>query len=268
MKAALDNYVIRGVSNNISLLRDVIDERAFRDGDITTGYLNETYPGGFKGIKMDSDELKSLISIAGSLYSRRMDRAREFVGRAKSGVEVNSRIHRFIMEWTNPQTEEKVTFRTNVHFAETGKVSVTWTDGTQVHINGEFNLAAPVLELSVDGQPRVVQIANMRAGSITVIYKGTAFHLRVYPEVAAELRKHIREKPKLDLSSVITSPMPGVVKAINVQLNQVVTEGQELCVVEAMKMQNGLHALRPGTVQKISCQVGDTVEEGQILIEL
>jgi len=45
---ALDNYVIRGVTHNIPLLRDVLTEGRFKAGDFTTNYLPETYPDGFK----------------------------------------------------------------------------------------------------------------------------------------------------------------------------------------------------------------------------
>jgi propionyl-CoA carboxylase alpha chain len=49
MRDALDQYVIRGVTNNIPLLRDIVEEKRFRSGNITTKYLFETYPDGFKG---------------------------------------------------------------------------------------------------------------------------------------------------------------------------------------------------------------------------
>jgi propionyl-CoA carboxylase alpha chain len=55
-------------------------------------------------------------------------------------------------------------------------------------------------------------------------------------------------KPKLDLSAQILSPMPGIVKSIAVQVGQKVNEGQEICTVEAMKMQNKLTAAKTGTV--------------------
>lgn len=46
---ALDSYVIRGVTNNIPLIRDILIEKKFRNGDISTNYLPQVYPDGFKG---------------------------------------------------------------------------------------------------------------------------------------------------------------------------------------------------------------------------
>ena len=50
MDQALDSYVIRGLAHNISLLRDICDNKRFREGNITTAFLNEEYPEGFSGI--------------------------------------------------------------------------------------------------------------------------------------------------------------------------------------------------------------------------
>ena len=55
-------------------------------------------------------------------------------------------------------------------------------------------------------------------------------------------------KKQIDLASVLISPMPGIVKSVSVKVGQRVAEGQEVCVVEAMKMQNKLTAGRIGVV--------------------
>merc|ERR1719175_341011 len=49
---ALDHYVIRGVTHNIPLLRDVLTEPVFNSGVFTTSYLPETYPDGFQGLQL------------------------------------------------------------------------------------------------------------------------------------------------------------------------------------------------------------------------
>lgn len=75
-------------------------------------------------------------------------------------------------------------------------------------------------------------------------------------------------KKHVDLSSQVLSPMPGIVKSVAVQVGQKVNEGQEICTVEAMKMQNKLIASRVGIVKKINTKVGEQVEEGKVLVEL
>ncbi len=67
---------------------------------------------------------------------------------------------------------------------------------------------------------------------------------------------------------VLKSPMAGVVREIRVQADDEVTEGQVLIVVEAMKMQNELHARRAGTVKAVYVSVGQRVDQGTPLIVL
>jgi acetyl-CoA/propionyl-CoA carboxylase biotin carboxyl carrier protein len=67
---------------------------------------------------------------------------------------------------------------------------------------------------------------------------------------------------------VLKSPMAGVVREISVKADDEVEEGQVLCIVEAMKMQNELHARRAGTVKAVYVGVGERVEQGAPLLVL
>ena len=62
---ALDAYVIRGVTHNIPLLRDILTEENFIEGKISTNYLTEVYPDGFKGKQLSAAEKKELVSVLG-----------------------------------------------------------------------------------------------------------------------------------------------------------------------------------------------------------
>lgn len=68
------------------------------------------------------------------------------------------------------------------------------------------------------------------------------------PESVAKYMPLMPAKKQIDLASVLISPMPGIVKSVSVKVGQRVAEGQEVCVVEAMKMQNKLTAGRIGVV--------------------
>lgn len=67
MAKALDNYVIRGVANNIPLLRDIITEERFVSGAITTNYLPETYPEGFQGTVLSDSEARNLAAVGAAV---------------------------------------------------------------------------------------------------------------------------------------------------------------------------------------------------------
>ena len=104
-------------------------------------------------------------------------------------------------------------------------------------------------------------------GSLRTRYKGTAMNIQVYTRRTAQLRQYMKAKPQLDLTKVVLSPMPGVVKGISVEVGQLVGEGHECCIVEAMKMQNSMKAAVTSRVKAIHANVGDSVEENQLLVE-
>ena len=94
--------------------------------------------------------------------------------------------------------------------------------------------------------------------------------------------KTMPEKPKEDMSGKLLSPMPGTVISVDVQVGDMVAEGQTVAVVEAMKMQNGeislktsvyyyslgLSISRDGEVKAIHVSAGDKVADEDIILEL
>ncbi|XP_030044903.1 propionyl-CoA carboxylase alpha chain, mitochondrial-like, partial [Microcaecilia unicolor] len=80
MEEALDNYVIRGVTHNIPLLRETIVNPRFVSGDITTKFLPEVYPDGFKGHTLTDPEKRELLATAASLHVAVQLRSQRFLG--------------------------------------------------------------------------------------------------------------------------------------------------------------------------------------------
>ena len=71
----------------------------------------------------------------------------------------------------------------------------------------------------------------------------------------------------IDYTKSIISPMPGAIVSIDVQAGDVVEDGQQLCIIEAMKMQNVLKSEVSGTIKKVNVKAGDSVVVDEILIE-
>ncbi|MDH3714702.1 MAG: DUF2118 domain-containing protein, partial [Gammaproteobacteria bacterium] len=70
-----------------------------------------------------------------------------------------------------------------------------------------------------------------------------------------------------DLSKLLLSPMPGLLVSVAVQEGQEIKAGEELAVVEAMKMENSLRAEQDGVVAAVLCTAGSTLEVDQPIIE-
>lgn len=65
----------------------------------------------------------------------------------------------------------------------------------------------------------------------------------------------------------VAAPIPGVIVEISAVVGQTVNRGDELCVLEAMKMKNSIKAGRAGTIGAVNVAVGDQVRHGQVLME-
>ena len=66
----------------------------------------------------------------------------------------------------------------------------------------------------------------------------------------------------------IVSPMQGTVLSVQVAEGDLVSAGQVICIVEAMKMENEVHALRDGIVSELSVAAGEQVRTGQVICVL
>ncbi len=66
----------------------------------------------------------------------------------------------------------------------------------------------------------------------------------------------------------VTAPLPGIIVALKVNVGDIVNEGQELAVLEAMKMENSIESPRSGTVRSINTTLGGTVSEGTVIMAI
>jgi propionyl-CoA carboxylase alpha chain len=83
----------------------------------------------------------------------------------------------------------------------------------------------------------------------------------------AELAALMPEKLPPDTSKMLLCPMPGLVVKINVEVGEEVQEGQALCTIEAMKMENILRAEKKSVVSKINAAAGDSLAVDDVIIE-
>ena len=96
--------------------------------------------------------------------------------------------------------------------------------------------------------------------TIHLFWRGSVYRLVEEEEGGRAARRHA--------SGGLEAPMPGKVIAVKVAPGQAVKKGDELLVVEAMKMENAIRAPRDGTVRSVAARVGDMVGPGAVLVEL
>src|SRR5262249_59633644 len=124
----------------------------------------------------------------------------------------------------------------------------------------------PLFRGTVDGEAVIVQVD--RDGAFQRLpYRGVTVPAKALSPRAADLLAAMPEKAKPDLSRALRSPMPGLLVSIAVKPGQGVKAGEELAVVEAMKMENVLRAERDATVGKLCANPGDSLAVDQVILE-
>uniref|UniRef100_A0A667FFH0 Propionyl-CoA carboxylase alpha chain, mitochondrial n=1 Tax=Lynx canadensis TaxID=61383 RepID=A0A667FFH0_LYNCA len=237
------------------------NQLTFIEGDINTKFLSDVYPDGHKLTEIERNQL---LAIASSLFVAFQLRAQHFQEHENSRVPI---IQPQVANW-----QLSVKLHDEVHTVVASNSGPTFSvevDGSKLNVTSTWNLASPLLSVSVDGTPRTVQCLSREAGgNMSIQFLGTVYKVHILTKLAAELNKYMLEKAAEDTSSILRSPMPGVVVTVSVKPGDMVAEGQEICVIEAMKMQNSMTAGKTGKVKSVRCKAGDTVGEGDLLVEL
>ncbi|XP_077544179.1 propionyl-CoA carboxylase alpha chain, mitochondrial-like [Haemaphysalis longicornis] len=262
MLKALDAYVIRGVTHNISLLRAVLSEPNFINGNIDTGYLPRIYPDGFTGKPLSDKEQTHFACLAASLFVQDELHAREFLNGHK--VATTETFAHWEVEVMVADRKTPVT----LDHKGNGSYSVQ-VDGTKFDVTLPADLSQPLVKGVVSGDEYTLQLLQRDySGNFKISFEGTTLSTKVLQQEASDFLSKMPPKPKVDTSKIVEAPMPGLVKHVAVEVGDMVAENQEVCVIEAMKMQNSLVAVAMGKIKGVFVKPGQTVDEGQVLVEL
>ena len=105
------------------------------------------------------------------------------------------------------------------------------------------------------------------SGGFRIRTRGADLKVHVRTPRQAELARLMPEKLPPDTSKMLLCPMPGLIVSMNVAEGDAVQEGQALCTVEAMKMENVLRAETDGTIKSIKVEPGASVAADELMIE-
>jgi propionyl-CoA carboxylase alpha chain len=253
---ALDGFYIRGVAHNTRFLSALLRHPRFMAGNLSTGFIAEEFPDGFHGDAPDPKTLGLLTAVAAVVHHLHQERDAAISGRLRAAAA------RAGGEWVvlHNETARRVTVALTA-----GGFAVI--DGDSSHeIVGAWRIGEPLYQGEVNGRAVTVQVERRGVG-YRLAHGSAQIDLLVVPTHAAELAALMPVKKPPDLSRFLLSPMPGLLASLAVATGQDVKAGQELCVVEAMKMENLLRAERDGRIGVIHAKPGDSLAVDQAILE-
>jgi propionyl-CoA carboxylase alpha chain len=295
MIAALDRYCIWGASlrHNTNFLRSMMVHPRFVAGRITTGFIPEEFPGGYQGHQLDAADRRSLVSATAALEFVWASQSRRLSGSPEaaqlSAIELSVKVE------GEGEAEHAVTVArvcapacgrrstglpagpgcelliscAGAADGDNGGGAQGWTRHMRLLQSGLG--PSMVFEAEAAGQggepgTLVVQVQKRLPLGWQVCAFGTVFSVLSRPPHYAALSAHMKPPPPSPFAGSLLSPMPGTLSSLAVGVGSAVIAGQELCVIEAMKMQNVLVAERDGVVSKLYANPGDTLAADQPII--
>ncbi|WP_171212289.1 acetyl/propionyl/methylcrotonyl-CoA carboxylase subunit alpha [Ruegeria sp. HKCCA5426] len=257
MRVALDSFEVEGIGHNLPFLSAVMDHPKFISGDMTTAFIAEEYPEGFEGVTLPEADLRRIAASCAAMY-----RVAE-IRRTRVSGRMDNHERKVGVHWNVALQGHE--FDVKIEADKEG-ATVAFTDGTTLRVASDWTPGDQLAVLNVDGDPLVMKVGKI-SGGFRIRNRGADLKVHVRRPHQAELAKLMPEKLPPDTSKMLLCPMPGLIVKIDVEVGQEVQEGQALCTVEAMKMENILRAEKKGVVAKINAGPGDSLAVDDVIIE-
>ena len=246
---ALQQYYITGVDHNIAFLISTLKNNDFKSGNISTNFIKENYPKGYSSnFGLNKSLMNKFNMAAVYVYSK----LNKFKG---NNISVSSKKRSFDYQLK----EEKM--------LEDGYLIRLGDKRNDFVISSSWKNNEKVMCLKIDEElcfVKVNEIKNFNQFSFTI--EDCTLNLTLSSTQIEKLFAYMPAIKVEDLSKKLISPMPGLVKSISIKKGQPIKQGQELIVIEAMKMENILKSEKDCIVDDVLIKEGSSVSTDEVLI--
>ncbi|MCG6883183.1 MAG: acetyl/propionyl/methylcrotonyl-CoA carboxylase subunit alpha [Silicimonas sp.] len=257
MRIALDRFEVEGIGHNIPFLSAVMDHPKFVSGDMTTAFIAEEYPDGFNGVSPSEEDARRIAAATAAMH-----RVAE-IRRARISGRLDNHERQVGTDWVVQVGDQRFALTMS---ADREGSDICFEDGATVRVESDWKPGQSLAELQVGGAPLVLK-TERRTNGYRVRHRGADLRVTLLTPRQAELAARMPVKTPPDTSKLLLCPMPGLVVTINVAEGDEVQEGQALCSIEAMKMENILRAEKKGVVAKINAGPGDSLAVDDVIME-
>jgi propionyl-CoA carboxylase alpha chain len=278
MRRALDSYVVRGVQHNIPLLRSVMDVPAFASGDYSTAFLAETYPtpeaSGPRALPLSHTQEQELLAVAAAAHVRNEKRVSipgTFPAEHAFILAINDEHVPVAIKLAS--SDFTITPPSSSSSSESGGGGEAWEVSLPDRVMTirfppphSYSNYLRLEALLDESKELILQLIDSKPTSMLLQHCGAQRMIRITRPEVASLFPYMPEPMIEDSSKLIKSPMPGVLVSVMVRVGDDVMPGDEVAVVEAMKMRNVLRAEVEGRVIEVGGKEGSTVAADEVLV--
>ncbi len=257
MRKALDAFELEGIGHNIPFLSAVMDHQKFIDGDMTTAFIEEEYPEGFEGVTLSDDALRRVAAATAAMHRVAEIRRTRISGR------MDNHTRHVGADWVVSLQGTSIPVTVD---ADHGGATIRFEDGEALRVESNWTPGQTLARVAVGNQDLILKVESHSSG-FRIRYRGADMDVTLRTPRQAELAARMPEKTPPDTSKMLLCPMPGLIVKIDVEEGDEVQDGQALCTVEAMKMENILRAEKKGIVKKINAAPGDSLAVDDVILE-
>jgi propionyl-CoA carboxylase alpha chain len=265
MRDALDAFEVEGIGHNIPFLSAVMDNPRFIEGRLTTAFIAEEFEGGFTGVTLDDAALKR-VALATTLLKAMTDARAALVSGAMPH-HARRLPDAYVVAAQGQALEVQLVDADEARDEGLGMVARMGEDEeATVSLVNDWRPGGRLARVMVDDEILTLKV-EARTEGFRIRWRGADLAVTVRPPHLARFAGLMPVKQAADTSRLILCPMPGLLVSLAVEVGQEVQDGQALCTVEAMKMENVLRAERRGVVKKINAQPGASLAVDDVIIE-
>ena len=250
LSSALDVYQISGVETNIQFLNAILSDEDFKSGDITTAFIDEKFDGKFVPREPSGDLRDLMLALAAAISPLLIGE-----GDTKQKIPVS---HLLLIEASQA-------YPFTWHMIDNHPI-VTH-NGKKYVIDGPISKSMNLFVGTINTQQLAIKIERdyhqlkLSAG---------AFQLNValLPALAEILIQYMPEKVANSGGLKISAPMPGMLTKLLVSEGDILFAGQEVAIMEAMKMENSLRCDMDSIVEKVHVSEGDLLNVDDLILTL
>ncbi len=257
LQQALSAFVVRGIEHNMSFLEAILTHARFLEGNISTRFIEQEYPGGFGGAELTSETTRVFLAAAITVFLRDAERAAKITGQLPGRQRAIGA--RWVVNIDNQNFSVFVRARDNgydiMYERELIVVRTSWKLGRRL------------FQASVNGKPVSVKIRSVLNEGFQLVHAGAEVTVKVRSPRIAELAEYMKANADAGKKGKLNAPIAGLIVSIRVKEGDTVKPGQELVVLEAMKMENVIYADHEVKIKKLHVAEKDSVQVDQLLME-
>ncbi len=261
---ALNGYHIEGVSTNIDFVTRVLCLPEFAEGNLHTGFIDQHFEGGRAKLSPPVQHLRLTAMAATLIYHTRTVAVRKSLRHMVSDIGVKrdrGQSHRYMV-----RCQEDVFEVVLDEPPVSGRPCPIQVDGAlyQVVIP-HFEFFRRRLKLNINGQDYRFRI-RFQESFMSMSFNGISRLFEVYTPKEWEMMRFMPEKADKAPNNILLCPMPGLVVEVLAQKGERVFRGQNLVILESMKMESGVASPIDGVIAEVLVDKGQAVEADQTLI--